>query len=77
MSWSESFRAYIDRRFGDSAQQKAAEALQVSPSAVSYWVRGSKPRKHKRVEIELWSGGAVPANEVAAAEPKPAGNSAA
>lgn len=62
MGWSDTFRGYIDRRFaGDSAQQKAAEALDVSPSAVSYWCRGSKPRQRMRERIAEWSDGEVPA----------------
>ena len=62
MSWSDAFRSYIDRRFGTSAQQKAAIDLGVSPSAVSYWCRGSRPREAKRQEIEAWSGREVPAH---------------
>jgi transcriptional regulator with XRE-family HTH domain len=72
MSWSEIFRAYIDQRFGDSAQQKAAEALKVSPSAVSYWCRGSRPRKTTRERIAEWSSGLVPKDAGEASVSKPA-----
>lgn len=60
MTWSDLFRTYIERRFGDSYQQKTAVALEVSPSAVSYWCRGSKPRESTRRRIAEWSGGEVP-----------------
>lgn len=60
MSWSETFRAYIDQRFGASAQQRTADALAVPPSAVSYWCRGSTPRRKTRERIAVWSDGAVP-----------------
>ncbi len=59
--WSETFAAYIARRFGEGAQQKAAFALKVGPSAISYWCRGSTPREKMRRRIERWSKGEVPA----------------
>jgi hypothetical protein len=63
-TWSDTFRAYIERRFdGDRAQQKAADALVVSPSAVSYWCRGSVPRVSTQERIAEWSGGEVPVAE--------------
>lgn len=61
MTWSESFRAYIARRFGDGCQQKAAVALKVPKSAVYYWLHGSTPRESTRLRIERWSKGEVPA----------------
>jgi hypothetical protein len=64
MDWSQRFRAYIDKRFGSGAQQKAAFALRVSPSVVSYWCRGSLPRKRMRGRIARWSKGEVPAEPV-------------
>lgn len=72
MNWSEIFRTYIEQRFGDSAQQKAADSLQVSPSAVSYWVRGSRPRETTRHRIAEWSSGLVPADAGAPSVSKPA-----
>ena len=69
MSWSETFRTYIDQRFGAAAQQRTAEAFNVSPSTVSYWCRGSKPRRKRREEIAEWSSGAVPIEPAEASSP--------
>lgn len=60
MSWSEVFRGYIESRFGDGAQQKAAFALKVAPSKIHYWCRGTVPREKTRARIARWSDGAVP-----------------
>lgn len=68
MTWSDAFKGYIERRFGDGAQQKAAFALKVSPSKVSYWCRGSVPREKTRRRIDRWSKG-----EVSADLPAPSG----
>jgi predicted transcriptional regulator len=59
MTWSDSFRGHLERTH--CSQQEAAEQLATFPSAVSYWVRGSKPRLAMRKKIEKWSKGAVPA----------------
>lgn len=71
MIWSDLFKAYIDKRFGDGAQQKAAFALKVSPSKVSYWCRGSVPREKTRKRIARWSEGAVPAEAANDAADRP------
>lgn len=62
-SWSERFKAYITKRFGEGCQQKAAFSLKVSPSVVSYWCRGSIPRADMLRRIAKWSEGRVPADE--------------
>jgi len=77
MTWSEAFKGYIERRFGDGAQQKAAFALKVSPSKVSYWCRGSMPRERTRKRIDRWSKGEVAASLPPASGALPIGDAAA
>lgn len=60
MTWNEAFRAYIERRFGEGAQQRAAGSLKTTPSNVSYWCRDTIPRDGWRARIEKWSRGEVP-----------------
>ncbi len=62
MSWSDLFRSYIEQKYGDYAQTRAAEDLGVSKSAVSYWCRASRPREEMRKRIQRWSRGLVPAD---------------
>lgn len=61
MTWNEAFRRYIDKRFGDDAQKKAALSLKLPPSTISYWVNGTLPREPMRKRVERWSEGDVPA----------------
>lgn len=62
VTWSEAFRRYIERRFGEGAQQKAAIALKTAQSKVHYWCRGARAREKMRRRIERWSGGDVKAD---------------
>ena len=66
-TWSEAFHLYIMGRWPLHQQRSAATALKVSPSAVLYWCRGSRPRDKTRARIERWSGGAVAATLPSAA----------
>jgi len=61
MTWNEAFRAYIEDRFGDGPQQKAAHSLKTTPANISYWCNGKLPREAWRKKIARWSGGKVPA----------------
>lgn len=58
-TWSEAFKAHINKRFGHGAQLKAALSLGISQSKVSYWCRGSRAREATRLWIESWSDGEV------------------
>ena len=70
MTWSETFNAYIHKRFGEKPQEKAARSLRVAASSVSYWCRGALAREKMRKRIQGWSRGAVPADlHVAATRP--------
>ncbi len=62
MIWSAAFKAYIDERFGDGAQQKAALSLRAAQSKVHYWCHGARAREKERRRIQRWSGGRVPAD---------------
>lgn len=63
MTWSEAFTAYL-RRHKIKAKD-AAKLLDVSPSTVHYWTKGSEPRGESGNEIkqkvEIWSQGEVKA----------------
>lgn len=61
MTWSEAFKAYIQRRFPERTQLEAAFSLKVSPSKVHYWCRGTRPVEETRKKIARWSKGEVPA----------------
>lgn len=60
MTWSEAFVSYIRERFGEDAQKQAALSLEVAPSSVSNWCRGTVPREDMRKRISKWSRGRVP-----------------
>jgi hypothetical protein len=62
MTWSEAFRAYIEKRFGEGAQQKAAISLRTAQSKVHYWCHGSRAREDERKRVARWSHGHVPAD---------------
>lgn len=68
VTWSAAFKAYIEKRFGDGAQQKAAMALRTAQSKVHYWCHGSRAREKMRARIERWSGGDVKADLPATVE---------
>lgn len=58
-TWSVRFRSYLRRH--KLTQLKFAIELGISPSVVSYWLRGSTPREETRVVIERMTGGEVTA----------------
>lgn len=72
MTWSDAFRAHIEKRYGDGAQQKAAIALKMAQSKVHYWCHGARAREETRKRIERWSGGDVRADLPSSAEAKSA-----
>ncbi len=61
MTWSECFRAYIEKRFPESPQQEAAFSLRTTPSNIHYWCNDTVPRDKWRQRISDWSKGEVPA----------------
>lgn len=60
MTWSESFTAYITKRFPENPQKEAALSMKISPSSVHYWCNGATPREARRKKIAKWSKGEVP-----------------
>lgn len=67
-TWSDSFKAYIERRFGEGAQQKAAIALKTAQSKIHYWCHGARAREATRKSVERWSKGEVKADLPASGE---------
>ena len=62
MTWSEAFTAYIEERYGENAQIKAAASLGMSKSKIHYWCRGSRARDDTRQSTQRWSKGTVKAS---------------
>jgi hypothetical protein len=64
-TWSEAFTAYL-RKLGlsqsDAHLAMRRARIRVSPSQVSYYCRGARPREALRQKIQRWSRGDVPAN---------------
>jgi hypothetical protein len=63
MTWSQAFAAYLKRH--KIKPHAAALILDVSPTTVHYWTKGSEPRGERgnalKQRIEVWSNGEVKA----------------
>ena len=63
MTWSQALAAYLKRH--KIKPHEAAVVLNVAPTTVHYWTKGSEPRGDRGTDlkrrIEVWSRGEVPA----------------